>query len=951
MRDDRRPIEGTPWRERAGVTGMPSHRCRSRAWRTGVLCVCAGAGALGVWGVAIPAAVLAAQAPKIEEQWVAHVSATAATLYAKVNPGEAATTYKFEYAASEAALLAGQGEVFPAPPSPEGEAGAGSEGVVVEGHPQDLTARTSYWYRVVAKNGEGATPSCETPGSCESFTTQPAGGEAGLPDGRSWELVSPAVKDGGLIGPITEGGGPIQAAEDGGAITYLSVGPTKSGLEEPEGNGNDTQILSVRDKDGGWSSRDIATPHEVSTGISVGGGQEYKWFSPDLALGLVEPFGSGRLGEKTEGAAPLSEAASEKTLYLRADTPLVSQSRGALYTEAKSEGGYLPLVTGCPQAEECDAKVQARANVLSGTKFGGEIKFLSATPDLDHVVFESQIPLTAKATGRELYEWTGGVPPNEQLRIVSVLPKGAPYNGEEAPDAGLGYGEGKDSSGAISTDGSRIVWSAREGHLFMRSTVAEQTVQLDVPENGVPSNKGEAQFQFASSDGSRVFFTDGERLIAGSTAEAGKPDLYVCEILEVEEAGEEIPKCHLSDLTADGSESADVQGTVVPASDEGSYVYFVANGILADGAVSGNCGGSAPPPGSTCNLYMRHYNEESKAWEPPTLIGVLSSEDERDWETGNLETMSARVAPDGKFLAFMSDQSLTGYDNKDVNSGAADEEVYLYQAPSTGAAPSRLACVSCNPTGERPSGVLDPPVTEKARLLVDSPQLWRGRWLAGDIPGWTPISLNRGAYQSRYLSDSGRVFFDSPDSLVPQATNGLMDVYEYEPVGVGGGGGCRASSSTFSERSDGCIALISSGSARAESAFLDASESGEDMYFLTSAPLVGEDKDTAFDVYDAHVCGVAAPCSVTPASPPPCTTVDSCRAAPTSQPSIFGAPSSATFSGPGNVTSPPPALVLKPKAKPSKCKKGFVKKKGRCVRKVKKKSRAGKASEDRRAKS
>ena len=41
-------------------------------------------------------------------------------------------------------------------------------------------------------------------------------------------------------------------------------------------------------------------------------------------------------------------------------------------------------------------------------------------------------------------------------------------------------------------------------------------------------------------------------------------------------------------------------------------------------------------------------------------------------------------------------------------------------------------------------------------------------------------------YQSRYLSDDGQVFFDSADDLVPQATDGLMDVYEYEPAGVGG---------------------------------------------------------------------------------------------------------------------------------------------------------------------
>ena len=42
--------------------------------------------------------------------------------------------------------------------------------------------------------------------------------------------------------------------------------------------------------------------------------------------------------------------------------------------------------------------------------------------------------------------------------------------------------------------------------------------------------------------------------------------------------------------------------------------------------------------------------------------------------------MTSRVSPNGRYLAFMSDRSLTGYDNDDVNEETglhADEEVYL----------------------------------------------------------------------------------------------------------------------------------------------------------------------------------------------------------------------------------------------------------------------------------
>ena len=55
-------------------------------------------------------------------------------------------------------------------------------------------------------------------------------------------------------------------------------------------------------------------------------------------------------------------------------------------------------------------------------------------------------------------------------------------------------------------------------------------------------------------------------------------DLYACELPD------EATKCTLKDLTVGRfGESADVLG-VLGASEDGSYVYFVANGVLAAGA-------------------------------------------------------------------------------------------------------------------------------------------------------------------------------------------------------------------------------------------------------------------------------------------------------------------------------------------------------------------------------
>ena len=210
--------------------------------------------------------------------------------------------------------------------------------------------------------------------------------------------------------------------------------------------------------------------------------------------------------------------------------------------------------------------------------------------------------------------------------------------------------------------------------------------------------------------------------------------------------------------------------------------------------------------------------------------------------------MSAAVSPDGDYLAFMSQQDLTGYDPANATGGEPDEEVYLYDAQT-----HRLSCASSSPQSEEegrafkaPEGVFEPePSGETLGLLVDRPELWRDHRLAGSIesPAFNitdarPLALN----QPRDLLDDGRLFFDSADDLVPAAQNHLEDVYEYEPEGQGSCGS-----------SAGCVGLISSGSAGGESAFLDASESGEDVFFLTAAQLVSADTDHAYDIYDAHV--------------------------------------------------------------------------------------------------
>jgi hypothetical protein len=510
-------------------------------------------------------------------------------------------------------------------------------------------------------------------------------------------------------------------------------------------------------------------------------------------------------------------------------------------------------------------------------------------------VLESAVALTPEPSAPGLYEWSGG-----QLRFVSLLAGETP-----AGEPAVGY-ENADDRQAISDDGSRVVWSERggEGHIYQRDTTTRTTAQLDVTEAGVEAGEGIPQFSTANASGSRVLFTDSKRLTADSMASGsgtvGEPrDLY--------EANTETGK--LTDLTVDPGEGAAVQG-VIGASEDASYVYFVANGVLAEGAAPGNCvleaglRGITPPPGAACNLYVWHEGTI-------TFIARLSSEDEFDWAGaggGDLSKVTARVSPAGGYVAFMSERSLTGYDNRDVNSGQPDEEVYLYAVGSRGP-----MCVSCNPTGARPEGVLDTPEANGGLgLLVDRAKVWTtgsGRWLAGSVPGWEAVEGRYALYQPRYLLDDGRVFFDSSDSLVSQDGNRKEDVYQYEPAGVGD---CTDASKTFSLGAAGCIDLLSSGTSADESAFLDAGASGEDVFFLTAAALVAQqDRDTAYDVYDAHVCTPSSPCEPPRAEAAPCTG-EGCQGALTPAPSLLS-PTSIDQAAGENAALTSPA---KPKAKP-----------------------------------
>jgi hypothetical protein len=817
--------------------------------------------------------------PASVEASVSDVTASSATFSAAIDPLGEAVSYRFQYIAREAMQRneeAGEQPFAGAAQAPASEValGSGEEAVPVSVHVQGLAAHTEYRVRVVivdavAPEGFGSAPL--------AFTTQAQASAVTLPDGRQWELVSPPNKDGALLSGI-EGEGVVQAAATGVAITYQASEPTEG---EPQGNSGSTQVLSARSA-GGWSSHDLNPSHPRTVGGPLGGGTEYRFFSSDLSLGVLQPFG---------GFEPqLSAEASEQTPYLRSDFA----AGGSGFC---SQACYKPLLTsadvtsGQPFSPKCSF-----SEVVCGAKFVG------ATPDLAHVVLSSGIGLTsAPSDDGGLYEYADG-----QLTLVSVPPGGVGSD----QSAALGF-ENQVTRGALSADGSRVVWSAK-GHLYLRDLVKGETLELDALQGGTGGGQPDAHFQAASEAGSVVYFSDNQPLTADSGAGSAIVNLYECRIEE--EAGH--LRCALTDLTPliIGQRDAVEGGAIPGASADGSYAYFVATGDLTGG--QGNDRGAHAVAGAP-NLYVRHEGTT-------TFIATLANEDAPDWANHefDLSELTDRVSPNGLWFAFMSARPLTGYDSRDAVSGEPDEEVFLYHAAG-GGSPGRLICASCNPTGARPHGIVDGrPIpgsveAEPTMPLAVGTRTWqRSDWLAANLPVWTPYRLQVSIYQSRYLSNSGRLFFDAIDALVPQDTNGAVDVYEYEPPAGEGApvdDGCGEDDSTYVAAAGGCVSLISSGASREESAFIDASESGSDVFFLTQARLSTLDYDIALDVYDAHVCTAESPCPPPPPPPPPACEGDACQS-PAVGPEAL-TPASLTFSGAGNATvEPAPALV--PKAKP-----------------------------------
>lgn len=657
-----------------------------------------------------------------------------------------------------------------------------------------------------------------------------------LPGCRAYELVSPSNATPFIETTKIPTVSYSQSSTSGDSLSWFGFYP----IEGSEGGGYN---ISVRDPTG-WASESLI-PRLSASQEPLFACNGAILFSEDLSSGvLMDGEYSDALNQEGYRENPTRKEAE----YCGGNDPALveDEPRGFenLFAMDFSPRGYELLNSGASAPQS--ARLQA------------------ASPDLSDVVFEENAALLPGALpAHDLYEASNGA-----LRLVSVLPSGGAVAAEladgstPAEEGGNGVRQSAAQyAHAMSSDGSEVFFRA-DGNLYARlhaTAVAHAgpldaeeclrsaeacTIQVDASQK--PGGRGGAgQFLAASGDGSKVFFVDESAAeLTEDTATGPGLSLYEYEV----GAGK------LTDLTpAALSEEPDVLGFSGIGESEGrAYLYFAADGKLASAATSGrpnlylSTGTGAPLLVAT--LEKAPAKSEAFDWQPPERSGYLSAE----------------VSPDGRHFVFQTAnvQALTGYDNLDVRTGEADEEVLLYEAGS-----GSLRCASCDPGNRRPIGSAD----------------------LGGLIGATDELLvsefgpNR---QLRNVLDSGSVFFDSPDGLVENTKSGAYEVYEY---------------------AGGQINLISSGTSAGGSYFYEADPSGEDVFFITSQSLTKADGGNTLSIYDARVDGGFAE----PSEAAPCKGEEECRGAAGGA-TVFEAAASSTFSGPGNLPAGP--ATTKPQA-------------------------------------
>jgi len=670
-----------------------------------------------------------------------------------------------------------------------------------------------------------------------------------LPDCRAYELVTPPYKEGAT--PL-----PFAISEDGSHVAFGSLGT----FESVEGGGLDFAVegaayLSSRTGTG-WVTSSLEPPESV-----------YQRISHILDLDTTFSNSLWALGILTQPAGVVS-------LYLRS-----------------SNGSFTEI--GAPTAT---------VNVSNQTQY----RYWGSSGDLSHVLFEPQGGFRWSfdtSNGTSLYEYVGTG--NKTPSLVGV--SGGRESTDLVSQCGTALGSalfrrpGGSMYNAISTSGARIFFTAvgadapgcgggtrpSVDELLVREELQSgqrQTAPISEPSLAscsAPSPLcGDARFEGASQDGSKVFFTSTRSLAEGASQDeaggdsaiAGCPSTAVgasgCNLYEDELSGAGAGLTQKLVAVSIGSSMPQVQG-VARISEDGSHVYFVAKGALT--SVANSRGKTAKAEAD--NLYV--YERDERFPEGHTsFIATLAPGDEADWEEA--DERPVQVSRDGRFLVLLSRADLTGEGSHEEGV----EQVYQYDAQTESLVRASIGQHAYNNDGRTP--------TYNARLAI-GPEVESlpHSYAVGDSPVASSVAM---------APEDGAVFFASPTALTPQALNNQVsaerpvpNIYEYL-------------NGTVYLLSDGRDTATVHGSATSQ--LIGASALGGDVFFMTADPLIAQDTDTQQDIYDARVNGGVA----MPATPPGCSE-DTCQGSLTPSPAL-PAPGSASQAPGGNLA---PASPVGPK--------------------------------------
>ena len=634
-----------------------------------------------------------------------------------------------------------------------------------------------------------------------------AAGSLVLPDNRAWEQVSPVDKNLSDILPESS-----MASVNGDRVLFRSLGGFAGAVGQFGPNRN--LYMTSRGPER-WQTTSL-----MPTTGRLDFQNSWMGFSEDLSKGVLKWQDT-----LTFGAIDPAAPAGGMNLYLRDNEADSFTLLNGMLSQAGSQGG-----------------------------------FVWASGDFSKIAIESKNPLTADAPcpGEEVnafaacvYEWDNGNP-----RLASVLPNGEPVEGHA--------GAGRDTASfenALSNDGSRLFFSSPYEWMGGKEIYAREngstTSLVSGSERTAPGGiSGDLSYYQGAeaAHGDRVIFTTKNTLVDADTNSA--MDLYLYDFTKPE--GERLTLVS-EDTNPESPDGAEIDGSfygtggILARSQDLRRIYFVTTNQLLTG--------EPEEPGAKLYLW-----DDTGSSPRLTYIATLASDffsgDARDWlaptidDSGNVKP--ARSSANGRFVAFLSVEKLTDFDNE------GQQEVYFYDAIA-----HSLECASCSADAYPEIGGIS---FDVAPAIVTHPL--------------------------RNVSESGQVFFQTARGLVPRDSNGKWDVYEYQ---------------------NGTLNLISRGTGDSDSKFMDASPSGDDVFFTTKDRLVGWDRDENTDAYDARVNGgLPEP----PPGPPPCEG-DSCQPPPVVpvDPSL----ASTAFNGPGDPSTR--------KRRARRCAKGMVRRHGKCRRK------------------